>query len=113
MINKTKKAQALLASLLILISVFTGAVKAGGGAHGESLGEALLASVYVNDSVFAATKNLNSIKLYPGGMPFGVKFFTDGVVVVGFCDINNGSGAQNPAYSAGIRVKDIITAVNG
>ena len=116
MINKTKKVAALFASLLILISALTGLFNVSGGAPGESLGEALGASVYIDDftaGISAASKSINAVKLYPGGMPFGVKFFTDGVVVVGFCDINNGTGPQNPAYSAGIRAKDIITTING
>ena len=46
--------------------------------------------------------------LYPGGMPFGVKFFTDGVLVVGFAE-----GGQNPAQDAGLRVRDVITKING
>ncbi len=51
--------------------------------------------------------------LYPGGMPFGVKFYTDGVLVVGFCDIDTPSGKVNPAYDAGLRQKDIITHIDG
>lgn len=51
--------------------------------------------------------------LYPGGMPFGVKFFTDGLVIVGFTDVPCDSGSPTPAYDAGLRVNDIITKVNG
>lgn len=54
-----------------------------------------------------------NMKLIPGGIPFGVKFNTDGVVVIGFCDIDNIEKTQNPAYLAGLRPKDIITEVNG
>lgn len=50
--------------------------------------------------------------LYPGGMPFGVRFFTNGVLVVGFADEQNGR-SDNPAVKAGIRVGDVITAVGG
>ncbi len=53
------------------------------------------------------------IKLYPGGMPFGVKFFTNGILVVGFCDIDTADGLVNPAYAAGLRLKDMITHVDG
>ena len=56
----------------------------------------------VNVSVYKKTE------LYPGGMPFGVKFFTDGVIVTGYSD-----GTQNPAKAAGIRVHDVIISVNG
>ena len=52
-------------------------------------------------------------KVYPGGVPFGVKFYTDGIIVVGFSDAERESGRVNPAYSAGIRLKDIITKIDG
>jgi len=52
--------------------------------------------------------------LYAGGIPFGVKFFSRGVVVAGFCDIAVSSGGSaNPALSAGLRISDIIISVNG
>lgn len=62
------------------------------------------------------TVNLTSYKdlqLYPGGMPFGVKFFTEGALVIGFCDIDTANGKANPAYEGGLRLKDIITHING
>ncbi len=52
-------------------------------------------------------------KVAVGGMPFGVKFFSQGIVVVGFTDIETNSGTKTPAYDAGLRVNDIITHVNG
>ena len=48
-----------------------------------------------------------------GGVPFGVKFSTEGVMVIGFSDIDGLSKNQNPAYLAGLRAKDIITKVDG
>jgi len=51
--------------------------------------------------------------LIPGGMPFGVKFFTEGVIVVGISDIETEKGAVNPAKNAGIKTSDIITEING
>ncbi len=56
---------------------------------------------------------LEGLTLCPGGMPFGIKFFTDGVTVVGFCDVETEKGKINPAASAGLRVKDVILGVNG
>lgn len=50
---------------------------------------------------------------YPGGMPFGVKFFSEGLVVVGFTDVPCGGANKTPAYDAGLRVNDRITKVNG
>jgi len=47
-----------------------------------------------------------NVMLYPGGMPFGVKFFTEGLLVVGMSDVDCA------AYNAGIRVRDMILSVN-
>lgn len=44
--------------------------------------------------------------LVPGGMPFGIKLRTEGVMVI---SVNKGS----PADKAGIRAGDMITSVNG
>ena len=57
-------------------------------------------------------------EVYVGGMPFGVKFLTDGVMVVGFCDIDTPDGENrasgvNPARDAGICIKDVITKIDG
>ena len=56
---------------------------------------------------------LEGLTVCAGGMPFGVKFYTDGVTVVGFCDVECEKGKVNPATIAGIRQKDLILAVNG
>ena len=56
---------------------------------------------------------LKSIKLYPGGIPFGVKFMTEGILIVGFCDIDQGNKKINPSSNAGLRMGDRIISVNG
>lgn len=56
----------------------------------------------------AASAETEEIKLIPGGMVFGVRFFTEGVLVVGIPE-----GSQSPAYAAGIRVNDVIIKVGG
>lgn len=58
-------------------------------------------------------EELEGLTLCPGGMPFGVKFYTEGVTVVGFCDVETTQGKINPASNAGLRAKDIILKVNG
>lgn len=47
------------------------------------------------------------------GNPFGMKIYTDGVLVIESQDISTASGTQNPAKAAGIRVGDYIKKVNG
>ena len=67
----------------------------------------------VSGSAATVKNNYDSLRVIPGGIPFGLKFSTDGVVVVGFCDIDNVQKSQNPAYTAGLRPKDIITKIDG
>ena len=67
----------------------------------------------VFDASAAGGAQYKNLSLIPGGVPFGVKFNTEGVVVLGFCDLEGISKTQNPAYLAGLRPKDVITEVNG
>ena len=47
------------------------------------------------------------------GAPFGIKMFTDGLMVVGMSDIPTGEGRVNPAKEAGLQVGDILETLNG
>lgn len=54
------------------------------------------------------------IKIIPGGQPIGVKLYTDGVLVVGYSDVETPSGRkQSPAAICGIEIGDSIVEVNG
>lgn len=54
------------------------------------------------------------VKVTPGGQPIGVKLYTEGVLVVGFSDIETKTGKkQSPAISAGIELGDSIIEING
>lgn len=55
----------------------------------------------------------DDMRLIPGGMPFGIKFSTSGVLVVGVGEVQTENGSISPAENAGIKVKDVITSVNG
>jgi stage IV sporulation protein B len=46
-------------------------------------------------------------------MPFGIKFKTAGVTVVGFSDTPDSSSAPNVANASGLKIKDVIVAVDG
>ncbi|TDT61931.1 SpoIVB peptidase [Fonticella tunisiensis] len=57
---------------------------------------------------------LPEIKVIPGGYPIGVKLHTDGILVVGFSDVETPSGReQSPAVKAGIEIGDCIIEVDG
>ncbi|MDD7675774.1 MAG: SpoIVB peptidase [Eubacteriales bacterium] len=96
--NKIKRIAAMMAVIIIIFVISPAAEGAD------------CAPVWLD---IGASVNIKELKLSPGGMAFGVKFHTDGVMVVGFCDIETETGKVNPAYAAGVRLKDVITAVNG
>lgn len=52
-------------------------------------------------------------ELIPCGTPFGIRLFTNGVIVVGTADIPTQDGMVNPATCAGIKTGDIIQKING
>ncbi len=60
-----------------------------------------------------SVEDLKDLYVYPGGMPFGVKFYTEGVTIVGFCDVETDRGTVNPANMAGLHQKDMILKING
>lgn len=63
-------------------------------------------------SVGASAENENN-ELIPGGESFGVKFYTEGSVVVGTEEVQTDEGLKNPAADAGIQIGDIIFSANG
>ena len=46
------------------------------------------------------------------GTPFGIKLYTDGVLVSGFSEVKTDNGSENPAKEAGLRVGDFIISLN-
>lgn len=51
--------------------------------------------------------------LYLGGMAFGVKLFTEGVLVVGISGVTGFGFTVSPATDAGIQKGDVLLSVNG
>ena len=47
------------------------------------------------------------------GTPFGIKIYTEGVLVSGFSEVDTAEGSKNPAKEAGIRQGDFIVTLNG
>lgn len=54
-----------------------------------------------------------TVSLTPGGMAFGVKFYTHGAIVIGVTDVETPSGLASPARDAGLQAGDIITKAGG
>lgn len=74
----------------------------------------LFASLFtITGAAAGRQSDYKNMKLLVGGIPFGVKFNTEGVIVIGFCDVDEVQKSQNPAYIAGLRPKDVITEVDG
>lgn len=48
-----------------------------------------------------------------GGIPFGIKLYTDGVLVVSLSGVPTKTGTVYPAKNAGIKVGDSVVSVNG
>lgn len=47
------------------------------------------------------------------GTPFGMKLYTEGVLVIELTQVQTAKGVQNPAKDAGIKVGDYIISVDG
>jgi len=117
-----KKSMRVFASLLILLFVFFSF-----GFGGTTVACAEAVSCFAPCGTVRATslghksrtqttalqKDLSHILLYPGGMPFGVKFMTEGVLVVGFCEAQGTTAETNPAIAAGLRQGDTLLRAAG
>ncbi len=84
-----------------------GAVSSGTTADADAMLLGIIPLKTVSVSVF------DNISLCPGGMPFGVKLTTDGILIVGVGQVDCEGQNKNPCQEAGICRGDIITAVNG
>lgn len=55
----------------------------------------------------------STVMLAPCGTPFGIKMFTDGVLVVGMSNLETDQGSVNPARDAGLEIGDILCTLDG
>jgi len=57
-------------------------------------------------------KVVEATSVIPSGAPFGIKMYTDGVLVVGMSEVDSANGPKNPARSSGIKVGDVLISMN-
>lgn len=64
--------------------------------------------------VSSATVNVvdeNTVEVL--GRPFGIKIYTDGVMIVGITEVDTETGNQSPAKEAGLQIGDLILSIDG
>lgn len=55
----------------------------------------------------------STVMLSPCGTAFGIKMFTNGVLVVGMSNLETDKGSINPAKDAGLEIGDILCTLDG
>ena len=86
------------------------------GENSQPFFSSLLADTKVFGFIPLKKVNVNVFKeitLYPGGMPFGVKLYTDGVIVAGIASVDTKEGKISPADKCGMKVGDVIKQIDG
>ena len=73
----------------------------------------LIVAMALSVGVFAKDNSTDSTRLIVGGVPFGVKFNTQGVVVISTECVETQRGNKSPAADAGLKPKDVIIEANG
>ncbi len=76
---------------------------------------ALTLSIILCFPSFASAENDTDTRtlLYPGGMPFGVRMKTKGVMIVGMTDFKTSGGIKSPGEDSGLKAGDIIEKISG
>ena len=116
-----KKVLKCALALILAFAVFGGLVSSASGARADAIyvgGFSNSYPIFGGDaseslSVAKSGTDYSGLELYVGGMPFGVKFMTDGVVVTELCDIKTDGAKKCPARDAGIAPGDVIVKING
>lgn len=82
----------------------------------NSIGENFSVDLKVFGVIPFSTVNVEVVdELYVAvlGNPFGMKIYTNGVLVIDISSVPTQTGNKNPAEAAGIKIGDYITAVDG
>src|SRR5471030_41678 len=59
-------------------------------------------------------QKIKDLEVYPGGNPIGVRVNSEGVIIVGYSDIEvNNKKEESPGKVGGLEIGDVILRVNG
>lgn len=78
----------------------------------DAKGEAELKLLGIIPVKTAKVVNITTNKVVLCGTPFGIKLFTNGVVIVGMTEVDSENGPFNPSKEAGLREGDRIISIN-
>ena len=82
-------------------------------AGGEKVYQTELKWLGVFPMTSASVRMVDTVTVIPCGTPFGIKLYTEGVLVVGLSDVDAPGGRYNPARAAGLKTGDVIVSVYG
>lgn len=102
-------------SLIPVTAVYNG-VKMSQSNQNHSVGDSFKVDLKIFGVIPFSTADVevvDSMHVAVLGNPFGMKIYTDGVLVIEATDVNTPSGNINPAISAGIKIGDYIKTING
>lgn len=113
---KIKKGETLnISSILPVTAVYNGA-KLSQISNTKSVGEEFSVDIKAFGIIpitQVSVEVVDELQVAVLGNPFGMKIYTDGVLVTEITDVNTENGTKNPAKTAGIKVGDYIISVDG
>ena len=112
-INKGE--ELIIDSVLPITAVYNG-TKMSQSSLSNSVGETFKVDLKIFGVIPFSTVNIEVVdEMYVSvlGNPFGMKIYTDGVLVIEISDVETEIGIRNPAKESGIKVGDYIRSVNG
>lgn len=113
---KVGRGEELRVDTFMPVTVVYNGVKMSQGVYTRQVGDSFEVDLKIFGVIPFSTVNVEIVDdMYVAvlGNPFGMKIYTDGVLVIESADIITQNGKENPATAAGIKVGDYIKSVNG
>lgn len=113
---KVNRGEELKMDTFVPVTAVYNGVKMSQGVYTRQVGDSFEVDLKIFGVIPFSTVNVEVVdEMYVQvlGNPFGMKIYTDGVLVIESADIVTKSGKANPAAAAGIKVGDYIKSVNG